>query len=298
MRVSDTMISGSLVINLNKTKDKLQKLRVEIAEGTKINKPSDSPEGAVRLLRLNNQYGQSETYSNNIQNSLSSIHETEFNMETIQGEIVKVMTTMTDASNQGISNLNSFADKIDSSIKIILDASNSSYDGKYNFGGTDHSSKPYSFNAAGTAIIENTIPDGSQIVKVSENSFQKINVTGRELFGTVSENDKTDIFNTLIKIRDEMKSGIRPTDAEIKSVSDFNLKILDKQSETGNLINQLQDTADLLTNHKAQLQDLISKEQGVDIAQAMVDLQNQDYLLQMTLKVSSSILPKSLMDYL
>jgi hypothetical protein len=36
----------------------------------------------------------------------------------------------------------------------------------------------------------------------------------------------------------------------------------------------------------------------VDVVETMVDLEHQDYLLQLAYKTSSMILPKSLLDYL
>ena len=81
-------------------------------------------------------------------------------------------------------------------------------------------------------------------------------------------------------------------------VKDFNKHILDKTTEAGNITNQLANTQDLLANQKSVLEGLLSSEQEIDIAKAIMELQNKDYLLQLTYKVSSTILPKSLLDYL
>lgn len=416
MRISDNMLTGSFIANLNKSREKIEKLRTQIAEGSKINKPSDSPDGTVKLLRLNNQLVQSETIGKNIENGLSFLKETTFSMETIQNEMLNTMTNLTDAGNAAISDLTSFSDKINSSIKSILDAANSVYDGKSIFGGTDFSANPYAYSSDGKTIQQNIADvSGEQQIKIAPNSFQKINTNGKELFGTIlkqsgsldasaaignitssttkiydnsgieynfnaqftktaankydlsynivdvngnnlfspapvkklefdpdtnsiktidekgvsnfniktsdgkinfnfdmtnlsessspaglsiSANQKTDVFNTLLAIRDGLKNGIRPSDEQIKAVFDFNLHILNKIAQTGNTINQLQDSSDLLANHQVVLEGLISKEQSVDIPKAMVDLQNEDYLLQVSLKISSTILPKSLLDYL
>ena len=64
------------------------------------------------------------------------------------------------------------------------------------------------------------------------------------------------------------------------------------------MINQLNATSNVLNSQKLTLQGLLSQEQDVDIAQATVDLQAQDYSLQMSYKIASMILPKSLLDFL
>jgi flagellar hook-associated protein 3 FlgL len=417
MRISDSMLTSNFLYNLNKTRDNEEKLRVQISSGSKINTPSDDPAGAVKLLNLNNQLGQTDIFAKNIQDSLSFNQETTTAMENIQNEVVNVMGNLSNLQNAAENgNLGSYADQIDSSLNIILDAANSQSSGKNVFGGTDFTNKPYALSSDSKSVLTQVNTSGVQNVKVSTNSIQKINITGTELFGTTlkqtgtfdsaastgtvtnsttkvydnsgaaydlnltytktdtdtysltydiknssgtsvystppaanvlkfdpssqqlvsinntnntnlnikspdnkinfnldissvsegttpqaistSANQKSDIFNTLIAIRDGLKNGIRPTDEQIQAVSDFNSHILDKLTVAGNTTNQLEDTNNLLTTHKTVLTGLQSQVQTVDIAKAITDLQNQDYILQLSLKVAASILPKSLMDYL
>ena len=89
-----------------------------------------------------------------------------------------------------------------------------------------------------------------------------------------------------------------PSDEEFDAVKDFYQHVLDKQSQNGNLISQLEDTTELLNNRILNLQELMSNEQDVDEAEVILELQNQDYQLQLAYKLSSMILPKSLLDYL
>ncbi len=113
-----------------------------------------------------------------------------------------------------------------------------------------------------------------------------------------SLNQKMDILNTLATIRDNLKKGIRPNEDQTKIVKDFNQKILNKISEAGNVINRLNSADELLSNRKMSLENLISDEKDVDVAKAVTELQQQDYVLQLSYKVSSMLLPKSLVDYL
>lgn len=111
-------------------------------------------------------------------------------------------------------------------------------------------------------------------------------------------NQKKDIFNTLIAIRDSLKNGQLPNEEDITALNSFNNHILDKLSENGNLLNQLDNSYEMISNQKNLLDGLAAKENEVDIAKAVLDLQNQDYLLQLAYKVSSMVLPKSLLDFL
>ena len=113
-----------------------------------------------------------------------------------------------------------------------------------------------------------------------------------------SANQKMDIFNTLIAIRDNLRNGIKPTIDQTDAVRDFNSRLLDKITEAGNIIRQMTDLEEMHKNQKLYSEELIAKEKEVDIPQAIIDLQNEDYHLQMAYKVSAMILPKSLLNYL
>ena len=417
-RISDLSYTSTYLNNLNLLKNQLSQLNTQISTGKKINKPSDSPTGTSQILRMNNQISQIDTYSNNIQNSLSFANETSFAMESIQSEVVSVLTNLTSIGNAANnSNLNTFADQIDLSLQSILNSANSEYDGKYLFSGTDQSGKPYGLTADGKSIeVKLNDVSGEQKVRISSNIIQKINMSGQEVFGTIvnqngnidvnsnvgdvvanqqsiydadgnqytlnlsytkttantytlnydildaantsifstppasktvvfdsttgsmksldgnsslsfiindpskkinfslnlsqleeknsassislSANQKNDIFNTLITIRDNLRNGIKPTDEQVQIVKDFSSKIVSKLSENGNTVNQLNYTSDLITNQQANIEELLSGKQDVDVAKAITNLQNMNYVLDMNYKLASMFLPKSILDYL
>ena len=115
---------------------------------------------------------------------------------------------------------------------------------------------------------------------------------------SMNANQDVDIFNTLMNIRDNLRNGIIPTATEENRVKAFNTHLLNKMSELGNVTNQLYAAEELIANQKLLLDGLMSKEQDVDVAKAVMDMQTQDYLLQVAYKLSATVLPKSLLDYL
>ena len=416
MRISDSMLNNSFLSTINSNKETIDKLRAEISTSSKIQKPSDSPDGTVQLLGWDKQISQIDSYNNNINDAQSFVDDTTSVMQNIQSEVVNDLSTLTTAANSTNKNsLGNLADKIDQSLSAILDYANTKSGGKYIFGGTDYSVAPFSEASDGSSVVVNSSSiSGEQKIRISQNAVQKINITGSELFGTelklkgnldnsnrktssisntstvydaqgnaynfnvsfsmigtdkfnmtyniddgngntvlstqnnslafdsttgqlktidgnnpkpidisvkgkninftfdptsivesnnpgsisTSLNQKSDIFNTLIQIRDSLKAGQIPSDKAVQIVNDFNSHILDKISEAGNYSNRLTNTQQFLDNRKLTLQDLMGKVQNVDIAQAVTDLQSQDYALQMSYKIASMTLNKSLLDYL
>jgi len=187
MRITDLMLNNDFVTNFNNSKTRVNDLQTKITTGNKFNKPSDSPEGTSRLLGLKNQTLQIDTFNKNIESGLSNMQDTITAMESIQGEVTDVMVKLSNLSNVAASsNLNNFADQIDASLNEILNFSNLKSNGKYLFGGTDFSSVPYGFSSDKSAILVKAGDvSGKQSIRTSQNTFQKINMTGTEVFGTI-----------------------------------------------------------------------------------------------------------------
>ena len=297
MRISDSMLQSNFLSNLNNSKEKMQKLQTEVASNNKVNNPSDSPSGAAKIMRFKANVSQTKDFKKNVDNSSAFLQESIRGLVYIFDETTKVLVNLAEVKNpRNDSNLNTYADQIDASLNIILESANTEFNGQFVFGGTDDSKPPYGYTVDKSAIeLKVNDVSGNRKVKISKNITQKINVAGSELFGNV---DGTDIFNKLIEIRDNLRNGIKPTDEDVKAIEDFSTSVRNHLSEAGNVSNKLDASGEILSNQVLTLEGLISKESDVDIAAAMIDLQNYDYSLQLSYKMSSMFLTKSILDYI
>ncbi|MDA3859910.1 MAG: hypothetical protein PF445_01675 [Melioribacteraceae bacterium] len=297
MRISDSMLQSNFLRNLNHSKEKMEDLQTQIASNNKINNPSDSPSGAAKIMRFRADVTQAKDFVGNIDNSLAFIQESMRGLEYILDESTKILVDLAEIQNpSNDGNMDAFANQIDTSLNIILESANINFNGQYVFGGTDDSSIPYGFTADGSAVeLKAGDVSGSRKVKISKNITQEINVPGSELFGDI---DGSDIFNKLIEIRDNLRSGVKPTDADVEAIEEFSSSVRNHLSEVGNVSNKLDSSKVILENQALTLEGLISKESEVDLAAATIELQNYDYSLQLSYKMSSMFLTRSLLDYL
>ncbi len=184
MRIADNYISKSFLFNLNKSKMNLVGLQADIATGKTIQNSSESPLSAGRISRLQNQLSNIDTYSKNIDNGLSYLSATTKAMEGMQTETQSMIDNLTQAANPiNATNLPSFAQKLKLGLQAIVQYAGTEVDGKYVFSGTNSSSAPYSQNAAWFGGAADT--SGSQSIKITTGTEQKINVTADELFNSV-----------------------------------------------------------------------------------------------------------------
>lgn len=158
-------------------------------------------------------------------------------------------------------------------------------------------------------------PDSGYLISVDGKSPSEINISvpSRRInffidFQKMSEsnsdsvyfdlNQQTDIFNTLRNISRNLRNGILPTSEQKAEVEKFHVRVLEKLSEIGNITNQFNSFENMLNQQSLELQKINQEVGEVDVVKSIIDLQNKDYLLQITQKIAASILPKSLLDYL
>ncbi len=300
MRISDLMLTNNYTDNINSIKSRISNLSEQISTGNKINNPSDSPTDVVRLLDLKKRLNQNDTYSKSIANGKDFMEETVTVLENINDLVTNVLVKLTEVNDSTKdSTLSSYANEIDSALNLILSLANTEYNGKYIFGGTDFSDLPFGYNVSNTGIIVKPADiSGKQVINISFQQEEQINLPGSEVFGNVDPSTGNDIFNLLISIRNKLNSGIKPDQNDIDKLKNIQSNFLDQISKAGVVINNLDNTSEMLTNQNVKLQELISNVNDVDLAKAIMEMQNQDYILQMSYKLSAMILPKSLIDFL
>lgn len=413
MRITDAYLKNSFLSSLSKTKGDLSKLQNKLSTNKNIEKPSDNPLSAGRIMRMNDQLASIKGFTDNIDNGSAFLAGTIDAMTSFQDEVQSVLTNMTAASNAANNeNLAQFADKIHSSIETLVGFANRETNGIQLFGGSDSSGVPFSLS--GGKVVEN-LPDmsGDLKIRIGKGAEQKINITGEELFkpvfsvsGNLDKNaatgstsatsqkimdadgneytffqvftktaantyqlnydikdtsgtsvgsgskqlgfdaasgaltsvggtnatkfsvtvpgksldtivslgslkegssstvvasdlsQKVNIFNVLTSVRDKYAAGQQPNDNQRKAIEAFSGHILNKLSVAGSVSNRLDDTKGLLEQQQLETTDLLSKERDTDVAKTIIDMQSQQYSLEMLYKVSSMTLPKSLLDYL
>ncbi len=298
MRVTSKNIQDLYLTNLNDVRKRLQDKQTEVALGKKITKPSDDPFGTTRLLRLNSQMEDIDTYLGNIDDGMSQVEMTISVMEQIQGQVEQTMADLS-ASVDATENKEDYAQMVDLALENILSLANYKFNGKYIFGGTDRSEAPYGWDSTGTFIEEKTTAlDGYQKIRISNTVTQKINEPGRDLFGEVGDPPGTDVFNLLNSIKTKLENGENVDASDLESLDEINSHMISEITKMGNYYKRMEDSQTLLQNLKLDVETLMSKEQEVDMARAIMDMENYQASLDRTLKLSAQIMPKSLLDYL
>ena len=297
MRITESRFASDFLYNVNNSQQRINEYQNQLSSGLRVNEPSDDPEAADLILRLNTSLSRNEQFTSNIGSAQSMLSTTTDALDGVQQIIGQLQTTMTQAANGAqASTIPSFADTVDGYISQVLAQANTQFNGKYVFGGTQPQTPPY-------VLTPNAAPPPSETVTfngnagtisyaVAEGQTQQVNVSGQEAF------NGTALLDEMIKIRDNLKAGIVPTAADETAVQNSLNTLLSASGRAGTVLQGLDTTAAHLQAQHTQLLSLRSAQQDTDVAAATLNLKQEQTTLDAALAIGAKILPLSLTDFL
>ncbi|NMB83229.1 MAG: hypothetical protein GYA14_15580 [Ignavibacteria bacterium] len=292
MRITENLLSERYLYNQNKINEKKLKMQSQITNNTKLEKLTDNVGDSLEAIKLDANIRKMETFQKNISYAKDYLSITMDSIENIAGETQKIIGQLTNLDNAlNNSNIPTVTQSIKLSLRAIVDSLNEKRNDMYLFGGTDFSNAPWSIDANGRAIRNATNVTGEIKVQITQNIKDTINITGNKIEGT-------DLIDTLNDILAVLEANNVPDSNLQQRLNNAYNAIVNLQSLNGEKLNRLDDINSLLDKQMLNTQELLSKKKDIDPAKLIVDLQYQDYVLQMSYKLAATILPKSLLDYL
>ncbi len=136
----------------------LARLQEQAATGSRINRASDDPSTAYRILGLNSQEKSLQNYIYTLQkvgdlltSSSTAIGDSDTGIQHVLRTITDNLTTISGSTGAG-----GIAEQIDVGLGAIVSFANTSYSGQYLFGGSDTASAPYLVQRTGGKITSVT----------------------------------------------------------------------------------------------------------------------------------------------
>lgn len=288
MRVTNKMLSDTVLNGLLNNTEHLQQQLVSMASQKRINSPSDDPAGMSRVLGYRTDLSSIEQYERNINQGASWLTHT----ESVLTEAYDLLVT---AQEVAISQANATANQdtrlamakeIENIYEHMLSLSNTRLGGRYIFSGY-RTSQP-AFNPDGTYNGDTNVIS----VATGQNTTVKVSLTGQDVFLT------TDVFTVLdnlkLALENDDVAGITGQLAGLQSSMDHvNLKI----AEIGSRANQMETTENILSNLKLNIREMLSKTEDLDFIQAAMDLTAQQNAYQASLLASKEIMRMNLANF-
>ena len=292
MRVTEGMLANKYLYQEKQISEKKSKISTQIASNSKFENVSDDVVSALNSINVYTQMNRTNAYLKNIQNATDFVQASITSLDRATSEMQNIITVATNSVNAlNDPNYATMAQSIKDSLSAIVQSVNEKHNGMNLFGGTNFSDDLASLDVNGKAVASAIDHSGEIKVQISGNTKETMNIPGNKITGT-------GIFSAVNSIIDSLVGGNAPSQAQLDALNDANIKLINVQTQAGEKISRLENMNDVLTTQNTNNEKLLANIQGVDVAKLSVELNEQDYLLQITYKLLASAFPKSLFDYL
>ena len=291
MRVTQGMMVGNFLNNLNNNFKIMDKIQEQMSTGRKINRPSDDPVGVVSSLRLRTGLTETEKYLGNTEDARAWLETTDIAL----GQAGDILHRVRELTIQGANDTlppqsqNAIAKEVHQLREQMVQVANSSHDGRYIFGGFQTTTVPFTGAGAYTGDT-NTIS-----YEIGINMTIPVNVTGDAAFINAQNVFQllTDVENDLIAGNTSNLSNIRL--GELDTAMNNMLSI---RADVGAKVNRLELTKSRLDDTNLNLSGLLSKNEDIDMAEVITQLKTQENTYQTALAAGARIIQPTLMDFL
>jgi flagellar hook-associated protein 3 FlgL len=309
MRITNRVMNNNLLLNLNRGMKRLDRINNQLGSKKQINLPSDDPVKAGVILRTSSSIRETEQYLRNIDSAASWLDASDIVTKDVIAVIHRAKELAVNGASSHLDNTarKALADEIKQLHGNILQLANSTHGGRYLFAG-QHTTKSTPFeledpDAEGVSRVlflgQVLDPNGAPILQSGEKDVKfeiavgvtmSVNMDGEKLFGP--------IFETLKVLYDELSSG---ADLDSKVLGDLDKTldgVLQQVSELGGKENRIELAKERLLDLQLNLTKVLSQEQDLDYAEAIMELKMEEFAYRTALSVGARIIQPSLVDFL
>jgi len=296
-------MTDSLVRYLTAQNEALYERQTIIASQKRINRPSDDPIGIGKVLDYRQTLSSIEQYETNIQSGQERLEITEITLDLVDELLQGVRAiAMTEAGGTTESRQLT-AEQVRNMFDQVLDLANSKLNGDYMFSGYQTRTAPFSRDETlATTFDQFTVTyngdDGDARFIVAHNTEITIDADGRPLFHNAAAGG----INIFDAMRDLIVALETDDTAAISAQADLidhgRKQINNIRAANSPILYQLMTSENHWQNYKPKIQELLAKEEEVDVTQAVVELQSIELAYQTTLATTARITQQGLIDFL
>lgn len=309
MRISDNTIVRNYMTSLSKNSSLRNKEGLKVSTGRRFQTAAEDPVAAMKAMGVRRSMSRIEDYQNNIRDLDAYTDE----REAAVSEMSSILTEISSLLMQGKTGTYSASDResISASLRgyqeTLLDIANSSYCGKYIFGGAQEYDIPFTVDAHGNFCYQsqdvNTSVFMTERVDLDISAGTKVNraVTGATLmgFGVDADGLSNNIYNFVGQLATAFQtnnlSGAEKFASKLTAIQgDLTVKYAEigAQSEFMKLF------SDRLIASKTNLTERQTGLEGVDHAEAIMTYKEMSAAFDATLAMGAKIIPQTLLDYI
>ena len=330
MRVTQSMLSNNMLLNLNRSYGKMSKLQDQLNSGSKITRPSDDPVIAVKGMGYRRDLGRVEQYTRNMNEVNNWLDASDESLNQVGEQMKRVRELVIQAANgtNSIDEREKIKTEIDQIRKHLQEVGNTKIADRYIFSGTNTGKALFgpdtdangnkTINADYTNLVNNTVittgatadqkinaPNGEVKIEIYDDLQIQVNTPGADLFGNLDA-----LMGKISELLDPKRSPLA-TSEEISSalggfsststsddITTLHNKVLEAQADIGARQNRVEMMENRLSIREVSVTKQLSNNEDVDYSKAITELVTSESIHQAALSVGAKIIQQTLVDFI
>ena len=311
MRITNSGMMSSYLKDVQKNLQGIDKLNTQLNTNKMINKVSDDPYKAIKIMNLKNEISDMEKYNSNAGEVVGWLDSTDEALDRVGSLTTDIKTLLISVQGTfGPDEVNAVKVEINEKIKHIGEALNTTYVGEYIFGGSITDEAPINIETdKDTGLVKLSLKnpgdarlDESLVVEVSDGisldhnlGINKITSTAGKKTGLTSG---LDILNNVVQILDSYPVDMEKLDNISSDLGDYLSDVLNNRALVGGKSNTIQAIQESNESTILEMKGVFSLMQDVDFAEKFIELSEANMIYTASLQVGAKMLKPTLLDYL
>jgi flagellar hook-associated protein 3 FlgL len=291
MRITNGMLADTMITNLNRNLNKLDRIQTQLTSGKRVARPSDEPADVASALTLRSQVAAGEQYLRNIDSSLDWLIASEGALSSTTELVQRVRELAVQGANDTLDATQraAMATEVDQLLKQMVAQGNSSLNGQRLFAGFRTNADPFNLVASTVTYSGDA---GQMLREIDAGNTIQVNLDGNATFAGA--------FAAVISVRDHLiaNDGASVGTVDLAALDAAMSTLLSARTNVGGRMNRLESARTRQELLLARLTETLSKIEDTDYATAITELTNQETVYKAALEVGSRAIQPSLLDYL
>lgn len=296
MRVTNKMMTDTVSANLFRQAIRLLDAQEIVSSEKIINRPSDDPIGMGKVLDYRKALSSTGQYQRNVTQGKMWVEHTEIVLDEVN-DLLRQAKEIAIAQSEGTSERDdraTAAQQVKNIYDQVMQLANTKLGGRYMFAGHQTVAVPFIHDAAYNATYNGDT--GEIRVITGENLDLAVNADGTEVF-----DNGTDTFDILRQLKDALENPLyNQADIanQIQPLIDAGTQVEIVRSEGAANYTRLELTESQLEILKLNFENMLSKTEDADMAEAIINLKNEETAYETALAAAARVIQPSLINFL
>lgn len=297
MRVTNKMLSQTFLNNLTRNLNAMRKTQEQMSSFKKVSRPSDDPIAVTQILGMKTTLAEQAKHMQNMEEGIGWLEATDSALNNA-GQVLKRAYELTVQAANGTNpedSLQAIAKEIEQLSDELMQIANSSYAGRYIFGGTYTGKTPFELDGEGNIIYKGN--DETLDWEIGAGVTMSINLTGQDVFEADEGTKQSEIFTVLSDLKNALESGGN-VDNLLENINEKLDHILEQRAVVGAKSRRMEMSLDRAEVVNLGLIELTSKLEDIDVAETSMYYAMQRATYEAALMTGAQILQPTLLNFL